>query len=618
MEEQKIKELVQRMKQGEQTAFEEVYRETYRSVYFICLGFMKNEENAKDAMQDTYMTAFSKLEQLKEEEKFIAWLKQIAVNRCKRLLEKNGPELVDAEDLENLKKEENENFLPEEYITNKAKRKIVMDIMRKKLSDIQYQTVILFYFNGLEVEEIAEMMECPPGTVKSRLSVARNKIKEGVLEYEKENKDKLYAFVGIPFLTSLLAAEASAMEVPDVWSELVRSLNEITKKEDVSILEKGENKVSDKMSNKVKAGTAGKSKLIIGIIATVVVIGAGIGIAVGVAGKGNEAGNGTLANQENTGVESPDIDVSESAENESADGAETTEDVQVHEVFSLQQRWLTSHDFSKGQLESAPADFVFFEDAEYPFSAPYSFDFVAGLPDMETDLSTVIPAREDDAIYSETIRRNDGRYYDGYNVIVYNLSNQELSIQDCINSGWVSFENTDPNKTDHFGMLLGYEEEEITSSFADGRVRNRDYLEQVLIDFGSPSYIGVGLTLDSAYETIGEMNDRLDNPSDYENNLTITMDTSLMAYYESAQTVDGDETLTFAWEYDEYVLILTILDGSSEWEEGIYSPSPIMMYSKIYNREVWDACLEIGGLNFSENKIDVFYPEGFVMPEKAE
>ena len=148
MEEQKIKELVQRMKQGEQTAFEEVYRETYRSVYFICLGFMKNEENAKDAMQDTYMTAFSKLEQLKEEEKFVAWLKQIAVNRCKRLLEKNGPELVDAEDLENLKKEENENFLPEEYITNKAKRKIVMDIMRKKLSDIQYQTVILFYFNG--------------------------------------------------------------------------------------------------------------------------------------------------------------------------------------------------------------------------------------------------------------------------------------------------------------------------------------------------------------------------------------------------------------------------------------------------------------------------------------
>jgi hypothetical protein len=114
------------------------------------------------------------------------------------------------------------------------------------------------------------------------------------------------------------------------------------------------------------------------------------------------------------------------------------------------------------------------------------------------------------------------------------------------------------------------------------------------------------------------MNDRLDNPSDYENDLTITMDTSLMAYYESAQTVDGDETLTFAWEYDKYVLVLTILDGSSEWEEGIYSPSPIMMYSKIYNREVWDACLEIGGLNFSENKIDVFYPEGFVMPEKAE
>ncbi len=621
MKEYEIKELVEQMEQGIQSAYESMYKETSKGVFFICMSFLHNEEDAKDMMQETYLTAYKKISQLKEKEKFVPWLNQIAVNKCKESLRKNAPVLVDAQDLENAVQEDNENFLPEEYITNREKRKIVMDIMRKSLSDIQYRTVILYYFNRLTVEEIADIMECPPGTVKYRLSVARAKIRDGVLAYEKDTKDKLYSFAAVPLLVSLFAMEVDAMVVPDsVWKNIKTRMdftnNSVKTDENTSVKSMQTGEINE-MAKKAGFGV-GKGKIVAIIIAMVLIIGTGIGIAVSVSNKGKEA-DGITVNQENSEMENSETISGENEDGVFSDGSEVSGDtVQVHEVFHLQQRWLTSHDFSKGQLESAPAGFVFFEDAEYPFGAPYSFNFVAELSDMKTDLSTVIPAREDDAIYSEIIRRNDGRYYDGYNVIVYNLSNQELSIQDCISNGWVSFENTDPNKTDHFGMLLGYNEEEITSSFADGKVRNRDYLEQVLIDFGSPSYIGVGLTLDSAYETIGEMNDRLDNPSDYENDLTITMDTSLMAYFESAQTVDGDETLTFAWEYEEYVLVLTILDGSSEWEEGIYSPSPIMMYSKIYSREVWDACLEIGGLNFSENKIDIFYPEGFVMPEEAE
>lgn len=341
MEEQKIKELVQRMKQGEQSAYEEVYRETYRSAYFICLGFMKNEENAKDVMQETYITAFSKLEQLKEEEKFAAWLKQIAVNRCKRLLEQTNPMLMEAEDLDNLKKEENENFLPEEYITNKAKRKIVMDIMRKKLSDIQYQTVILYYFNDLEIDEIADMMECPPGTVKSRLSVARNKIKEGVLEYEKESKDKLYSFVGVPFLTSLLAAEASGMEVPDIWEGLEVSITKLVK---------GNSKVSDK----IKAGKSiAKSKVLIGTIAAVAIIGTGVGIAVGVS-KGNETV--TEMNQVDS-AESTEI--SESVQVEASDEA-TLNEIKMAEnpAFYLNYKY----DLLGESTSDEDLNIVFFDD----------------------------------------------------------------------------------------------------------------------------------------------------------------------------------------------------------------------------------------------------------------
>ena len=225
MEQKDIAKLVEKLQNGDKQAFERLYQETSKTVYFICISFLNNEEDARDVMQDTYITAYQKLEQLQDKEKFVAWISQIAVNKCKKLLLKNSPVLMEPESMTDMATEKNESFLPEEYITQKSKRKIVMDIMRKKLSDIQYQTVILFYFNDLSIEEIADIMECPPGTVKYRLSVSRAKIKEGVLEYENESKDKLYSFAPIPFLAGLLAMEAENIEAPDVWGSIMQNLD---------------------------------------------------------------------------------------------------------------------------------------------------------------------------------------------------------------------------------------------------------------------------------------------------------------------------------------------------------------------------------------------------------
>ncbi len=224
MKEKQIEALVQEVLNGNQSAFENLYEETKKTVYFICINFLNNEEDAKDIMQEVYLVAYNKLYQLTDKCKFSAWINQIAVNKCKKFLMKNSVSFLESEDLENLNIEEDENFLPEDYITKKEKRKIVMDIMRENLSDIQYQTVILYYFNGLTIEEIADIMECPPGTVKYRLSIARGKIKEGVLEYENINNDKLYSVAGIPLLAGLLTAEATGLTVPDLYPEIFNSL----------------------------------------------------------------------------------------------------------------------------------------------------------------------------------------------------------------------------------------------------------------------------------------------------------------------------------------------------------------------------------------------------------
>lgn len=86
----------------------------------------------------------------------------------------------------------------------------------KELSEVQRQTIILYYYNGLKTNEIASIMNCPEGTVKYRLSAARDKIKEAVLIYEKKNKDRLHAIVPIPILTLILRSEAEHTVVPNI------------------------------------------------------------------------------------------------------------------------------------------------------------------------------------------------------------------------------------------------------------------------------------------------------------------------------------------------------------------------------------------------------------------
>lgn len=207
---------------GDSEAFARLYELSKRQVYFTCLKFLKNEDDAQDITQEVYITVLKKLPSLTDKSSFQAWINKIAVNKCKNYLKaRHDVSLDEMQEEENYPEIPDEDMLPEDYVMNAAKRRIVMDIMESVLSDIQYQTVIMFYFNNLSVAEIAEITESPTGTVTYRLNVARAKIKKGVLEYEEKNKDRLHAIVPIlPFLTRLLRAEAESIEVPYLLPEI--------------------------------------------------------------------------------------------------------------------------------------------------------------------------------------------------------------------------------------------------------------------------------------------------------------------------------------------------------------------------------------------------------------
>ena len=91
-----------------------------------------------------------------------------------------------------------------------------MDIITNVLSDVQRQTIIMYYYNEMSLEEISKVMNCSVKTVSSRLCSAREKIKEAVLIYEKKQGDRLHAIVPVPILTLILRMEAEKLSVPDI------------------------------------------------------------------------------------------------------------------------------------------------------------------------------------------------------------------------------------------------------------------------------------------------------------------------------------------------------------------------------------------------------------------
>lgn len=215
MEKEKIKRLVLQAGQGDRAAFGELYEETGRSVYFNCLKLLGNAQQAEDITQDTFMKALEKLDSLKEPENFSAWVNRIAINNCKMYFRKN-PRTAEEESEKIIDDTPDSELIPDDYADSEEKRRIIMNIIDTALTDEQRQTIILYYFDMMSVAEIAEIMECSVGTVTSRLSAARKKIREAVLIYEKKNNDRLHAVMPIPVLSKIFMQECQHLKLPEL------------------------------------------------------------------------------------------------------------------------------------------------------------------------------------------------------------------------------------------------------------------------------------------------------------------------------------------------------------------------------------------------------------------
>ncbi len=170
MEPERIKEHVRKNDSDSQRVLFEAY---YRRTYAIAYNILRNRERAEDITQDAFIKAFQNIHQLHDGEKFGSWLAVIASNLARNFLKREKK--IYYTDQEKMLYGDSEADCTEEA----ALRGLEIDRVRKAIRTLppeQYQVIVLQYYYDLKVEEIAALVKASPGTVKSRLYRARQKL----------------------------------------------------------------------------------------------------------------------------------------------------------------------------------------------------------------------------------------------------------------------------------------------------------------------------------------------------------------------------------------------------------------------------------------------------------
>lgn len=228
--------LVKRAREGDQTAIAEIYNLTYKSAYGVARQIVSNDDDACDILQDSYIAAFTKLDTLKEPEKFYGWFKRIVSNRCYNYIKKKKPDLFsqytkedeDGEEVEIEFADENETFMPDKALDYDETKRLLREII-DSLPEEQSLCVLMYYVQDMSIAEIAETLGVSQNTVKSRLNYGRKKIKDGVETLEKKGT-KLYGISGlalIPFLRWMFTDGATGT-APNILSKILSATDTIT------------------------------------------------------------------------------------------------------------------------------------------------------------------------------------------------------------------------------------------------------------------------------------------------------------------------------------------------------------------------------------------------------
>lgn len=252
---------------------EQIYNEAYKAVYWTAMALLKNEADAEDIVQDTFVSLIESYDSIADKTKVVAWLKKTAANKCLNRLTRTKTDNVEDGFFETIEALP-EDFLPDSIVESEDTRRIIMNIIDNVLSDEIRRTLVLFYFDEMSTKEIAEVLGIPQGTVLWRLNFAKKRIKKEVEKYEEENNTKLYG-MALPFLSKLFIKEAEQV----IFKPIPASLMNLS----ASVKAPSDGAGIKASAEAVTKGTGSMNKILIGtIIGSVAAVSIATAILLGV------------------------------------------------------------------------------------------------------------------------------------------------------------------------------------------------------------------------------------------------------------------------------------------------------------------------------------------------
>lgn len=165
------KSTVSKAKKGDKEAFLALIDENRLNIYRVARGILKDKEDIEDAIQNTIIKSFQKINSLKQDEYFRTWLIKILINECTQILRKGKSVTYLSENSDT-------------EIYNDSYENIDLTKAINSLSEELRVTTVLFYFEDMSTKDIAKLLEISDGTVRSRLTRARTKLREIIGEVE--------------------------------------------------------------------------------------------------------------------------------------------------------------------------------------------------------------------------------------------------------------------------------------------------------------------------------------------------------------------------------------------------------------------------------------------------
>lgn len=166
-------ELVASASAGDMESFNQLVTRWERPMYALAYRTLGREEDARDVVQDTFLRAYRGLKGFKGEAKFSSWLYRIALNLCRDWMRRERraplvqvPEGTDAVDLADAEAS------PAESVEDLVARREMSEAVARAMADLpeeQRSAILLKEYHGLTFQEIADTLDCPLSTVKTRL-----------------------------------------------------------------------------------------------------------------------------------------------------------------------------------------------------------------------------------------------------------------------------------------------------------------------------------------------------------------------------------------------------------------------------------------------------------------